>query len=201
VRWHATEVTAYLAALRDDVSDAPRGGLLPNPVPNEIIPGWVDGAFTTGPLITLLNPSALASELPGRPFVVGPDGAVTGAALARVGAAPTPEGFCGAVLQEGTQSLTLPMPEAAPYYRGAIVTVGGLVGDATRLNVTVTDRDGTVSEPLVQDPPELLRGPYRIYAPVPQGTAVSAISVIVETPNVEGVCVTSAQVETVGASS
>ncbi len=201
VRWHATEVTAYLAALRDDVSGAAGGGLLPNPVPDEIVPGWVDSAFTTAPLITLLNPSALASELPGRPSVIGPDGAVTGAALTRVSGAPVPDGFCGAVLNEGEQSITLPLADPAPYYRGAIVTLGLLVGDATRVNVVVTDRDGAVSEPLVQDPPELLNGPHRVYAPVPSGTAVASITVVVETPNTAGVCVTSAQVVSVGAGS
>ena len=201
VRWHATEVTAYLAALRDDVSGAAGGGLLPNPVPDEIVPGWVDSAFTTAPLITLLNPSALASELPGRPSVIGPDGAVTGAALTRVSGAPVPDGFCGAVLNEGEQSITLPLADPAPYYRGAIVTLGLLVGDATRVNVVVTDRDGAVSEPLVQDPPELLNGPHRVYAPVPSGTAVASITVVVETPNTAGVFVTSAQVVSVGAGS
>ncbi len=200
LRWHDTTVTAYLNAVRHEVPGV-TGVLLPTPVPDEVIPGWVESGFTTAPLIELLNPAALASELPGKPSVIGPSGSLAPAGFTRVASAPVPDGFCGAVLDGGEQSITLALPDPAPYYRGSIVTLGLLVGDATRLNVIVTDRDGTVSPPLVQNPPELLNGPHRVYAKVPPGTAVAAITVVVETPNTAGVCVTSAQVETVGAGS
>ena len=94
-------------------------------------------------------------------------------------------------------TVTLPLTSDAPYFRGSVVVLGVLVGDAERLNIRVTDRDGTTSPPLVESPPELLRGPHRIIAPVPHGAAVRSVTVDVETANTDGVCVTSAQVSTV----
>jgi hypothetical protein len=75
--------------------------------------------------------------------------------------------------------------------------LGILVGDAERLNISVTGRDGSSSGPLVDNPPELLRGPHRVHALVPYGVAVESVTLTVDTPNTAGVCVTSAQVTTV----
>ena len=197
VVWHTSVVPAYLSNLRTEVR-ATTGQVLPAPVPAEIIPGWVDPTFTTGPLIELLNPDALSAQLSGAPSIVGPTGSLVPAELGRVGGAEVPEGFCGQVLPVGVRTVTIPLVDDAPYFRGSIVVVGVLIGDAERLNLRVTDRDGAVSGPLVVNPPELLRGPHRIIAPVPHETAVRSISVEVETPNTDGVCVTSALVTTVG---
>ena len=90
----------------------------------------------------------------------------------------------------------------APRGMGSFIgmpVVGLLVGDATRVNVSVESRDGHTSGPLITTPSELLRGPHRIQTLVPYGVAVRAIDIMVETPNVSGVCVTSAQVDTVRA--
>jgi hypothetical protein len=195
--WHTTVVPDYLANLRAEVR-ATTGQALPAPVPAEIIPGWVDPGFTTGPLIELLNPDALSAELSGAPEVVGPAGSLVPAELGRVAGSELPEGFCGQVLPVGVRTVTIPLVDDAPYYRGSIVVVGVLIGDAERLNLRVTDREGAVSGPLIVDPPELLRGPHRIFAPVPLNTAVRSVTVEVETANTDGVCVTSAQVNTVG---
>ena len=54
--------------------------------------------------------------------------------------------------------------------------LGVLIGDAERLNISVTGRDGNTWGPLVEDPPELLRGPHRIHALVPSGVAVESIA-------------------------
>lgn len=199
-RWHETPVRGYLTTLRAEVAGT-TGQVLPTTVPAEIIPGWVDPAFTTGPLVRLLNPESLQSTLAGAPMVIDSRGRLVPALLERVGAASVPEGFCGLVIPVGTRSATLPLQPAAPYFRGSMVTMGVLVGDAERLNISVTGRDGSTSAPLVEDPPELLRGPHRIHALVPHGVAVESITLTVETPNTAGVCVTSALVSTVGAAS
>ena len=119
------------------------------------------------------------------------------AAQLSVAQAAVPEGFCGRVLPEGERSVVLPLTSPAPYFRGSAVRLGILVGDAERLNVRVTGRDGDTTGPLVDDPPELLRGPHRIMATIPPEVAVRDIVLEVETPNTNGVCVTSAQVVTV----
>lgn len=77
--------------------------------------------------------------------------------------------------------------------------MGLLAGDATRINLTAIGSDGVVRGPLVSSPPELLRGPHRIYALVPYGTKVATVRVDVVTPNSQGVCLTSVQVERLGA--
>ncbi|MGL5816763.1 MAG: hypothetical protein ACRCYR_04310 [Phycicoccus sp.] len=199
-RWHVTPVPAFLAAMSADVRST-TGQVLPTATPAEVVPGWVDAAFTTAPLVELFNPAALSAELSGAPTVVGPTGDLVPAAFGRVSEAEVPEGFCGRVLGVGTRSATFVLTEDAPYYRGSVVVLGILVGDAERLNVRVADREGRISEPLVRDPPELLRGPHRMIATVPHGTAVRSITVDVETDNTDGVCVTSAQVSVVGPSS
>ncbi|MGL4178808.1 MAG: hypothetical protein ACRCSN_22355 [Dermatophilaceae bacterium] len=199
-RWHVTPVPAFLTAMSADVRST-TGQVLPTPVPPEVVPGWVDAAFTTAPLIELVNPAALSAELSEAPTVVGPQGNLVPAALGRVAGADVPEGFCGRVLDVGVRSATFVLTDDAPYYRGSAVVLGILVGDAERLNIRVTDQDGRTSGPLVQDPPELLRGPHRIIATVPHGTAVRSITVEVESTNTDGVCVTSAQVSVVRPSS
>jgi hypothetical protein len=196
VRWHGTTVEPFLATVREEVS-ATSGQVLPSTVPAEVVPGWVDPAFTSGPLVALLNPDALSAELSGAPEVIGPDGTLVPASLGRVGEASVPEGFCGLVLPVGQRTATVDLMEDAPYYRGSAVVLGILVGDAERLNMRVTDRDGIESAPLVANPPELLRGPHRLIATLPHGAAVRSITVEVETANTNGVCITSAQVVTV----
>ena len=59
VRWHDTPVAGFLATMRSEVR-ATTGQVVPTPVPAEIVPGWVDPAFTTAPLVRLLNPDALS---------------------------------------------------------------------------------------------------------------------------------------------
>jgi len=196
MRWHDTPVRGYLATMRSDVR-ATTSVVVPTTVPVEIMPGWVDPGFTTAPLVRLINPVALQGTLDGTLEVVGPTGALVPAALSRVAEADVPEGFCGRVVPVGVRSVSLPLQETAPYFRGSMVVLGVLVGDAERLNISVTGRDGSMSGPLVENPPELLRGPHRIHAPVPYGAAVDSITLTVDTPNTAGVCVTSAQVTTV----
>ncbi|WP_299445415.1 hypothetical protein [uncultured Phycicoccus sp.] len=197
VRWHDTPVTAYLSAVRSEVTSG-TGQVLPTTVPAEIMPGWVDPGFTTGPLVRLLNPASLSGARDGPVEVIGPTGSLVPPTFGRVAAAPVPEGFCGFVVPVGQRSLTIPFDDAAPYYRGSMLELGVLVGDAERLNLRVTGRDGATSDLLVEDPPELLRGPHRIHALVPVDVAVSEVILEVETGNTAGVCVTSAQVLTVG---
>lgn len=177
------------------------GQVLPTTVPADVVPGWVDPGFTTEPLVRLLNADSLSSAFDGPARVVGPTGALAPPAFGVVARAEVPEGFCGYVVPVGERSLTIGLAEDAPYFRGSVVQLGILVGDAERLNVRVVGRDGTTSAPLVQDPPELLRGPHRILAQVPPGVAVTDIVLEVQTPNTDGVCVTSAQVLTVEAGS
>lgn len=200
LRWHDTPVTGFVSTMRSDVTTT-SSVVVPTTVPAEIIPGWVDPAFTTAPLVRLLNPKALPGHLDGTLEVVGPTGALVPAALGRVADAEVPAGFCGSVVPVGVRSVTIPLKESAPYFRGSRVLLGVLVGDAERLNISVTGRDGTTWGPLVEDPPELLRGPHRIHALVPYGVAVESITLTVDTPNTAGVCVTSARVVTVGAGS
>lgn len=198
LQWHDNPTTAYLANLRADVART-TGRVIPTPVPDSVVPGWVDPGFTTRPLVRLLNEVAAGSELGGDVSVVGETGHLVRSSLGRVGAGTPPEGFCGWALPAGTQQATITLPAAAPYFRGSVVQLGVLVGDSTKLDLAVKGRDGSTSGHLVTDPPELLRGPHRVYALVPPGTAVTDIIVTVTTPNTAGVCVTSAQVSTVEA--
>ncbi len=199
LQWHDNPTTAYLANLRADVART-TGRVIPTPVPDTVVPGWVDPGFTTRPLVRLVNEAAAGSALGGgrqRRRRVG----APGAQLAG------PAWWAGRHRRASAAGRSRPAssrprsrsPEAAPYFRGSVVQLGVLVGDSTRLDLAVTGRDGTTSGHLVTDPPELLRGPHRVYALVPPGTAVTDIIVTVTTPNTAGVCITSAEVSTVKA--
>lgn len=200
VRWHDTTVQDYLDTMRAEVRTG-GGQVLPTTVPSDVVPGWVDPGFTTEPLLRLLSADAVSSAFDGPARVVGPSGALVDPRFDVVARAEVPDGFCGHVLPVGQRELTIPFRADVPYYRGSVVQLGLLVGDAERIDVRVTGRDGTTSEPLVGEPPELLRGPHRVLAQVPSGVAVTAVVVEVETENTAGVCVTSAQVVRVEAAS
>lgn len=196
VRWHRSPVTPYLATMTDAVAGS-RQQILPTALPAAVVPAWVDPELTTEPLLRLLRPDVLRTVVAADPLVVTSDGTLGRARFSVVGSATIPDGFCGRGLPVGVRSTRLELTSAASYYRGSIVSVGLLVGDAVRLDLSVVDRDGRVHGPLVDDPPELLRGPHRIQALVPHGVVVKAIIVEAVTPNTDGVCVTSAQVATV----
>ena len=198
--WHRSTVPGYLDALRTGLGDR-SGQVLPGTVPTDVVPGWVDPAFTTASLVRLLDPDAVSSAFDGPGVVVDASGDLVEPRFGTVASASVPDGFCGYVVPAGERSLRIPLDEAAPYFRGSLVQLGILVGDAERLGVRVVGRDGTVSPPLVPDPPELLRGPHRVLAEVPPDVAVSEVLLDVVTGNTDGVCVTSAQVLTVEAAS
>lgn len=194
-RWHANTVTAWLDAVRSGVPRA-TSPVLPTTVPSEVVPAWVDPTFTTAPLVRLLRPGLGSSVLDAAPLAVADDGRLREARLVAVSssAAPRRGDFCGNAIRPGTQTLDVPLVRPAPYYRGSLLLVGVIVGDATRLDLAVTDRDGRVTQHLTADHPEMLRGPHRVTALVPLDAAVASVRVDVLTPNTAGVCVTSAQV-------
>ena len=138
--WHTSVVTAYLEPPHRGAGDDRSGTALP--VPAEIIPGWVDPGFTTGPLVELLNPDALSAELSAAAVRRRPDRFSRGCRARRRSRSDLPDGFCGRVLPAGVRTVTIPLVDDAPYFRGSVVAVGVLIGDAERLNLRVTDRDG-----------------------------------------------------------
>ena len=199
IRWHDSPTGAYFATLRAALGGSDRQ-VVPTPVPADVVPGWVDPAFTTGPLVQLLAPDRLDTELSGDPVAVTVSGALQPVRFTRVAAATPPSGFCGFAIPRGETSVTIPLGTPAPYYRGSMVQLGVLAGDAVRLDVVITDRQGWSSGRILggAGTPELLRGPHRVAVPVPPGRTVAAVSVVVRGENTEGVCVTSAQIVTVG---
>ena len=60
-----------------------------------------------------------------------------------------PKGSVGMCCLSGVRTVTCPHLDDAPYFRGSVVVLGVLIGDAERLNMRVTDRDGHVVGPLV----------------------------------------------------
>lgn len=195
--WHRTPVKPYLANMREALSGS-KEQVLPTALPGAVVPAWVDPDLTTEPLIRLLNPAALRSAMSASPKVITASGELGRARFTRVERASVPGGFCGKGLPAGEQSVSLPLDANASYYRGSIISVGLLVGDAVRINLSVVDDHGQSHGPLVAQPPELLRGPHRVQAMVPRGVVVQAIEVHAATPNTDGVCVTSAEIAAVG---
>ena len=175
LRWHDTPVTGFVATMRSDVTttsrwwcrrrsrprSSPVGSTRPSP-PHR----WCGYSTRTRFRATSTALSRWWAR-PARWFRQTSPGSPT---------PRSPRGSAALVVPVGVRSVTLPLKESAPYYRGSRVMLGVIVGDAERLNISVTGRDGTTWGPLVEDPPELLRGPHRIHALVPYGVAVESIT-------------------------
>ena len=196
-QWHRSTTSGYFAALRSDLT-ANRGTVLPTPVPNDIVPGWVQPDFSTEALIRLLKPQTPMVLADSTPKVVSADGHLRTATFKTVSnGTRAVENFCGNALNPGMTSITIPLSKPAPYYRGAVVLLRILTTDSTQLTVSVVTPHGTLPAPVTTNP-TLQRGPHTIYVPVPYGASVTAVAVS-SSRSSAGVCLPSVAVTIPGA--
>jgi hypothetical protein len=189
VKWHRSTSSAYVSALRADLATN-RAPIVPTPVPDTIVPAWVQPDFSSASLVRLLKPGAELSVLDSSPRLVSGTGHLVPARLNPVAAARNARSdFCGNGLVPGTSSVTIPFREPVPYYRGSLLELRLLVTDSTRVGVSVTGSDGSTRriEPLSDT--EMLRGPHRMVVPLPPNVRASQVTVT-RSRETAGVCVT-----------
>lgn len=187
--WHRSTSTAYLQTLRADLATN-RSPVLPTPVPDTIVPGWVQPDFSTSSLVDLLQPGTEMSLVDALPRVVAPDGHLVAGRLDPVATAVnTREDFCGNPLVAGADAVTIDFAEPVPYFRGSMVELKLLVSDTTRIRVTVTGEDGMSRPAGGASDPYLLRGPHTMTVPVPYTMRLTSVTVS-RTRTAAGICVT-----------
>ena len=189
--WHTGRTTSYVANLSEDLRGPGTHFVVPSPVPNDIVPAWVQVDFSSGSLVKLLSPQTQTAT-GASPLVVDAQGHLAAARLHGVTSAVVPKGFCGRGMPAGVQVADVAFPQVPPMYRGQLVRIGLLVGDTTTITVRAMTTSGLVDVPAF-DHPVLQRGAHRLVLPLP-GAPVSGVQVRLDRPNTAGVCVTSVEV-------
>jgi len=179
-KWHDNPTGAWIANARADLAAAePYPRILATPLPNDVMPAWVTTVFPSdAPLILLLRPDARFHDgdgpvrsLDGAGHLVAP---VAQTELAK----SAPAKLCAAIIPVGaTEGARVPLTKPSVYAAGAQVEVGLLLGESTRVDVTVETADGQVIAPQRFDDEILPKGPHRLNFPVPVGKSVSAVRV------------------------
>lgn len=197
-RWHENSSGDYVERLKVGLARN-SGTVVPGPVPESIVPWWVQPDFSTERLVLLISPTTETSLV--RPPVMAVDlsGDLVAARFTVLDTLPTPSGFCGAPIPAGTASVQIESPEPLPARRQQLVEVGLLVGDTTRIGVSFVDTAGVVHPASYYRPPTLHRGPGRVIATVPVNVSVRAVQVEALDANPSGVCVTSVSAGVSGA--
>ena len=198
-RWHTNRTTAYVEALRTGIAQDNRYGLntavsiLPGPISDDVIPGWMQTEISTEDLVLLLNPGMDVTFNKVTVQYVNDDGHLVDGRTQLVKRFDQGDkGFCGhPVLPTDPAPLVLHASQPIPYQRDELVEVGLLVSDQTSLRLDVLDDRGVAHPVAWAKPTQLDRGPFIVRLRVPYGVRVTGLQV--HQPQA-GVCVTSASV-------
>jgi hypothetical protein len=194
-RWHTNGTPQYVAALHDDLHrldrvNAPPTTVLPGPIPDSVIPAWMQKEISTLDLVALIRPETELAVGQVNTRIVAPSGHLVPARLRTVGTFDTGEdNFCHHPQQPGAAApLTIAANDVVAYKRDELIQVGLLVNDERAVDVEVLDDSGT-AHPLAWPQPRVLqRGPYNFRLRVPYGVSVAAVRI---QPASAGMCVVS----------
>lgn len=197
-RWHSNDTVQYLATLRRDLHSLDRVGatpttVLPGPIPDSVIPGWMQKEISTLDLVALIRPQTELAVGQVSTRIVGPDGHLAPAGLGTVETFDTgQDNFCHHPQQPGAaEPLTISADDVVAYKRDELIQLGLLVNDERAVDVEVLDDSG-VAHALTWPQPRLLqRGPYNVRLRVPYGVSVAAVRI---QPAAAGMCVVSVAV-------
>ncbi|WP_144857580.1 hypothetical protein [Marihabitans asiaticum] len=191
LRWHTNPSTSYVEALRSGLERDPSTPVLPAAVPDSIVPWWVQPDFSTEPLIALLSPETPTAVAREDSRVVSPSGKPVPGHLTALMSSEKSEQLCAAVSVDGQAIVRL--PGAQGYFRGSLVRVGALVGDATDIELGVLTDQGEIIMTETVRPITVRRGPHTLIAPVPRDARVRAV-VVRQSDSEVNVCLTSGSV-------
>jgi hypothetical protein len=189
-RWHTNTSDEYLGALTTELADN-TGTVVPGPVPESIVPWWVQPDFSTQSLVLLLSPTTETATMVAPVRAVAPTGTLVAADLVAFDRLPIPEGFCGFTIPPGSSAGLIPAGATIPPRRHQLLEIGLLVGDTTHVGVAVIDDVGIEHPAAFYRAPLVHRGPSRILATVPLDIPVAAVVVKTLDRNTAGTCVIS----------
>ncbi|KAB7744560.1 hypothetical protein GA707_08100 [Nostocoides sp. F2B08] len=188
-RWHTNDSDVYLESLRAELPDT-TGTIVPGPVPEALVPWWVQPDFSTQPLVRLMSPRAETVVMRDPARAVGYDGHLVDARLMGLEALSSSE-LCVLNIPSDKRAGLVQLVDPIPPRRHQLLEIGLLVGDTTRVGVAVIDSEGTETPASFFDPPLLHRGPTRILATIPVNTTVTGVVVTALDRNTTGMCITS----------
>lgn len=193
VRWHQSTNTRYVENLTTDLATN-RAPIVPTPVPDSVVPAWVQPDFSSASLVALLQPGTETALLDSTPRIVDRDGRLVAARIRTLATATNARSdFCGNGLTAGSNTVTVRFDDPVPYYRGALLHLRLLVSDTTRVSATVTGDTGLSTPVVAFSDPELQRGPHTVAFPLPPNVRVSSLT-LSRSRAESGVCLTGASV-------
>ncbi|MGA8047791.1 MAG: hypothetical protein WCA30_16155 [Dermatophilaceae bacterium] len=188
--WHQHDSDAYFATL-EAALDRNGGTVAPGPVPERIVPWWVQPDFSTQALVRLLSPATETATMVPPVMAVAPDGSLTDARLVAFDRLQVADGFCGMAVPAGTDAALIQAAAPIPARRHQMLEIGLLIGDTTRVAVAVVDDAGVEHPAAFYTPPILHRGPSRVLAAIPRDVDVVGVVVTALDGNPAGMCITS----------
>jgi hypothetical protein len=189
-RWHTNDSPEYFDTLRSALSHS-SGTVVPGPVPEALVPWWVQPDFNTQSLVRLLSPDTETVVLRQPAGAVAFDGSIVEAELLGLEQIGSSTELCVLNVPAGvTAGLVLPR-DPIPPRRHQLLEIGLLVGDTTHVGVAVIDEAGVEHPAAFFRPPLLHRGPSRILATVPLDTLVTGVVVKALDRNTTGLCIAS----------
>ncbi len=191
--WSDNRSPAFFASLRADL-EGRYGSVIPSPLPAGLVPTWADPELSTGTLIQALAPDVDTVSIDHAPGIIIDSGDVGFARLRRVGAAQTPDTYCGIYVRRGIQEVTVDLDETVKHWRGQLASLDLLVGAANTVRVSIVTPDGTVASVPPYSPGRVAAGPHRVALPLPYGLDVRALLVSFDEPNTSDMCIKKAEI-------
>lgn len=192
--WWENPTGRWIAHARDSLTNAePNPRTLATPLPDLMMPYWVTPTFPTdGPLLQLLRPDVQLYDGDGTAQVMNIFG-VRSPYFPNILSSTKAAKLCLASIPARTPApIWVSLPKTAPYAVGAQVEVGLLLGEATKVEVTVLTSDGYILTPQRLSDDAIPPGPHTLHFPVPFGRAISSVRVQIDSGTAN--CVTTARV-------
>jgi hypothetical protein len=191
--WWSNPTGQWVANMKASLAAAgPSPRIVALPLPQEILPSWVDPVFPTySPLVMLIRPDARFNDGDGLVQALDSAGALR---LFR----PTPiaetrrSGLCVAAIPATGSQTVIRMPVTVPYVRGSQLQLGLLTEAPSEITVQMITAEGVVRPAILWQPTVLQAGPHTLRTPVRTGDRITAVRVLDGLP--AKVCVTSASI-------
>jgi len=191
--WWSNPTGRWVANMKVSLAAAgPSPRIVALPLPQEILPSWVDPVFPTyAPLVMLIRPGARFNDGDGLIAALNGSGTLQ---LMR----PTPiaetrrSGACVATIPATGSQTVIRMPVTVPYVRGAQLQLGLLTEAPSEITVQMITAEGVVRSAILWQPTALPAGPHTLRTPVRTGDRITAVRVLDALP--AKVCVTSVSI-------
>ena len=181
--WWSNPTGMWVANMKASLADAgPSPRIVALPLPQDILPSWVDPVFPTyAPLVMLIRPDARFNDGDGLVEALDNGGTLQ---LSR----PTPiaetrrSGLCVATIAATESQTVIRLPITVPYVRGAQLPLGLLTEAPSAMTVQMITAEGVVRPAILWQPTALPAGPHTLRTPIRTGDRITAVRVLDDLP-------------------